>query len=563
MKLHFRTKLKECPYCGSTLVPYTTRHRTVISSYYGEFIAIEHIMKCDTHGIFRSEELQNIVSPYCTYANDIMIDSAMKRFIDGKSCSEISMESGTGISESQVRKLSNMALGILVKIHEEATPKLKESMHSYILQIDGTTDSEFSMIVAVRDAVSGFTLYARKCSSESNESIRNILQSVKKKFGTPSGITCDMRAGIISAAMEVFPEIPIRICLMHFLRGLGKDIMEDLHTDLGKKINLIGIKSTLNAILRSMPDYDQRSLYEVENGFCSDRERMETMSVRRILENLVRTTGSSGYGFPFSLKHLSFFIACSEAEKKLEYLSNRITGNDSAAFISAIMKETSKVTGNASVKETAGKLSDINSLIFQNIRKAFMIPDKGSLSEEMPDDSLIHERCNVVIGEMEVYLHTNISSHLFTAAKKAIERYREREDLLFANNAEHTIPRTNNGMERFFRKVRRNVRKRCGNISTGNILTQSGESLTLFQNLSNPEYLNTVFGSEDISAFFARYRKPFKKNGMTKKRMIELIDRGTKMILDGSLYDSPYSESMLEVAYSSRNITKSEKYRSV
>ncbi len=27
------------------------------------------------------------------------------------------------------------------------------------------------------------------------------------------------------------------------------------------------------------------------------------------------------------------------------------------------------------------------------------------------------------------------------------------------------------------------------------------------------------------------------------------IDRGTKMILDGSLYGSLYSESMLEVAY--------------
>ena len=81
---------------------------------------------------------------------------------------------------------------------------------------------------------------------------------------------------------------------------------------------------------------------------------------------------------------------------------------------------------------------------------------------------------------MGVYLHANIPSHLFTAAKKTIERYREREPMLFANNPEHTVPRTNNGMERFFRRVRRNVRKRCGNIATGNILTQSGESLALF-----------------------------------------------------------------------------------
>ncbi|MCL4358850.1 MAG: hypothetical protein M1463_01350 [Candidatus Thermoplasmatota archaeon] len=33
-------------------------------------------------------------------------------------------------------------------------------------------------------------------------------------------------------------------------------------------------------------------------------------------------------------------------------------------------------------------------------------------------------------------------------------------------NPECTIPRTNNGMETFFRRIRRNVRKRSGNIAT-------------------------------------------------------------------------------------------------
>ena len=116
------------------------------------------------------------------------------------------------------------------------------------------------MIFAVRDTLSGFTLHARKCHSESIESIRGILQDVRDRFGIPSGITSDMRAGILSAAMEVFPTVPIRICLMHFLRALGKDIMEDLHTDIGKSMNSVGIKSPLKEMLRSIPDYDHRTL---------------------------------------------------------------------------------------------------------------------------------------------------------------------------------------------------------------------------------------------------------------------------------------------------------------
>ena len=70
-------------------------------------------------------------------------------------------------------------------------------------------------------------------------------------------------------------------------------------------------------------------------------------------------------------------------------------------------------------------------------------------------------------------------------------------------------------MERFFRKLRRNVRKRTGNTNTGNILTQSGDSLALFQNMGNPEYVKVVFDSRDIASEFTKYRKPFMKKDMT------------------------------------------------
>lgn len=567
MRAVFRTTIEKCPDCNGHLRAYRSDARHIISAQYGSFTAIHRIRRCRKCGrIFRSEALERLIEPYCTYANDMMLYSAMKRFIDGRSSSEISLESGTGISEREVRNLSNMALHIFTKIHEEAVPGLKGAMQSYILQIDGTTDSEFSMIVAVRDAVSGFVLYVKKCDAESYEYIKGILQIIKDRFGIPSGITCDMGSAMLSAAMEVFPTVPIRICLMHFLRALGKDIMEDMHSDLGKMINSVGIKSHLDTILGEMPDYSQRTLYEIENGFCTDPEKMELMAVRRILQRLLSLKGSSGYGFPFSLKHLNFFIACKEADNDLSELLPRLKGDESRRFVSLIRNQLAGITGNTAMSDMAHNLSEINSLVFQKIRKVFNIPDKGSLSDEektATDDLIIHENCNNTIGEMEVYLHTNIPSHLFKAAKKAIERYHERENLLFANNPEHTIPRTNNGMERFFRKVRRNVRKRCGNIVTGNILTQSGESLTLFQNMSNPEYVKIVFGSEDISAFFAKYRKPFKKKGITRKKVLELIDAGTRMILEGSLQDSPYSENMMEAAYASRNITRNEKYRSV
>ena len=71
---------------------------------------------------YRSERLLEIVPKRCRYSNGIMAESAIERFINGKSCSEISRS--LGMSESHVRKMSNQALNIFRKIHEESAKKL-------------------------------------------------------------------------------------------------------------------------------------------------------------------------------------------------------------------------------------------------------------------------------------------------------------------------------------------------------------------------------------------------------------------------------------------------------
>ncbi len=542
-----------CPDCHSRLRVYRLDRRRV-KTVHGEFTAIHGIMTCPVDGKrFRSGGLDLIIPPGCTYANDIMIEAASKRFLSGWSGSEIS--SSLGVSGSHARSLSNTALDIFHKIHEENVPKLGESMNSWILQIDGTTDSEFSMIVAVRDATSEFVLHVKRYHSESQESMEGIMQAVKDRFGIPSGVTCDMRDGILSAAGKVFSGVPVRICLVHFMRDLGKDLMVDLHRDLGIMINRAGIKSPLKSLIRGMPDYSQKTLEQIESGFCTDREEMETMAVKKMLESVMTTGGGSGYGFPFSLRHLNFFTACNEAMKRLSDLSHRTGNKESGEAMSLVMGHLSRITDNAAIVQKAHELGDINSIIFQRIRRAFMIPDRGNLSDDgkyrpLTDDPIVHEKCTILFGELEVYLHAGVEKHLFTAARMAVERYRNREPMLFAQNPDGTMPRTNNGMEIFFRKVRRNIRKRCGDIATGNILAQSGEKLALFQNMGNRKYREIVFGTGDIGAAFARYRKPFQKRGVTRKRIIELVERGTEMIIHGSLYDTPYNEEMMDLAYS-------------
>ena len=139
MIVTFTSPLPSCPECGRRLVVYKTVTKRVKTTN-GKFIVLHCIMTCRYHKkLFKSDALDSIVSPYCTYSNDVMIDAAIKRFVDGMSCSEISRS--IGISESHARNISNMALDIISIIHYESAEKLRESMKSWILQIDGTPDS--------------------------------------------------------------------------------------------------------------------------------------------------------------------------------------------------------------------------------------------------------------------------------------------------------------------------------------------------------------------------------------------------------------------------------------
>lgn len=98
------------------------------------------------------------------------------------------------------------------------------------------------------------------------------------------------------------------------------------------------------------------------------------------------------------------------------------------------MDTVAAITDNHSISATGRNLGSVNAL-FQSMRRAFKVPRVGKLSDEIADDGSIHDRCSLIVEHMEVFLHSGIPSHIRTAAKIIMERYRRRERMLFANNA--------------------------------------------------------------------------------------------------------------------------------
>jgi hypothetical protein len=551
-EVHFITELTECTECRSQLRAYKTTRKTVKFAGGGCFIAVEHIKQCGNGHeriVFRSENVPPIVNRGCTYANDVMLSASTMRFIDGRSCSEIASAMDIGISERHVRRLSNTALEVLANIHEKSGDRLRQMLGRWVLQIDGMVDGEYNMIVAVRDAVGGFVLYAKKCRSESTESIVAVLMDIKSKFGTPVASMSDMRQGILAAMEKAFPGVPAGLCKLHYLRNTGKDIMEYRHTVLGKVLRRLGTKTRLNRVLQSLPPYDSALLEEIGDGYCSDSGRLAVMVSRNILERLLNIKESTGSGFPFSLSHLDFTEQCLSALPLLTELNRRVENESIAEAIRTI----ESLASDSLAVRIAGELRGIYGL-FESLRKAMYPKHKGTpLSDEPVRTNVQMETdCEIVIGALEVYMHADIPPYMFEAAKHIIEQYRKWKSHLFVKELDG-IAHTNNSLERVFRKVRRNVRRRCGNMATGHQLTLNGERLVLFQNMGNAAYVGAVFEGRDIAAVFGTERALIPKTvAMTVKRRTQLLETAKKMLLSGSVPDTPYTDVMWAEAQAAR-----------
>ena len=113
----------------------------------------------------------------------------------------------------------------------------------------------------------------------------------------------------------------------------------------------------------------------------------------------------------------------------------------------------------------------------------------------------------------------------------------------------------NNSLEQFFRMIRRNVRKRTGNLATGRLLSRNGDKLAIFQNLGISEYKKLVFGSTCVADRFAGHRKGLRKDmirPMTRKKILELVDWGKENLISGTLRNDPYSDELMETAGNAR-----------
>lgn len=512
LKLRFYPEELSCQQCGKRLHVLKTQTRTVVTLGTGPFIAHETSLVCPDDGdVYRSADLQRLVPYKGTFGYDILVyvgTSLMIRSMNEQVVKKELALQAIDISVGEIRFLAQKFVAYLDICHRQSLLKLRLKLArngGYILHIDGTCEGDSPHLFTGMDEISGIILSSVKINSEKQERIVPFLEDIRVTYGTPLSVISDMGKGLLGAIDEVFPTVPSLICHFHFLRDIGKDLLDADYRILRNGLMRSRIRTALK---NKVKDFEKKLGQTVKDLVKVDAD-LALASIKTtllVIHWMFDTSSLSGYGFPFDMKHYVFYQRLISGYATIKSLLDQ-TG--SKPFYQLI-KLLDRIIEDQDLKRAALRLKKYEK-IFGELREALRIalPDgEQGLNDNGGDEEMksIAERVALFI---EKYDSTEDPS-----LQKMIEQIQKYDNRLFADPIPVTVDggiieiqpqRTNNIMERFFRHLKRLLRSRSGSISVKRSLSAMLPGTVLTKNLEDETYLELLLnGASTLEERFAQ-----------------------------------------------------------
>jgi len=507
-----------------------TDTRTKKTMKIGSFRARETIKVCPKCGIqYRSKELSSIVPPSCNFGYDILVYVGKALFVNHLADQTIVEQlavKNVNISPSEISCLGKKFIAYLTLAHRKSAPQIKGEMAlkgGYILHLDATYEDKSPLLMTGLDSIMKIVLGNCKLLSEKSDYIVPFLKDIKNLFGEPLVLVHDMSKGIIKAVGIVFPNTLDFICHFHFLRDIGKDLLEAEYDNIRKRLTKHGVTGKLNYRLRKFKQTVDENMQLIdmlnhrESTCCG--ELLCTMPVFAAYSLIIWAfegkKQGNGYGFPFDRPHLDFAKRLKEIHADLDQLRKIKLCKDykSNKPLHKTFFDLSDVMNDKSLWKSVDRIeSGIET--FEKLRNAMRIAPKISKR------GLNSEGFVASIGTIEKgvnkFRKEIISTKGYSENKqhqKMIEQLDRYWEKLFADPIEVETSdgkkiiqpqRTNNYAEQNFRDLKRGYRKKTGNGSLGKNLRTMLANTPLVKNLQNPEYMKLLLnGKSNLEELFA------------------------------------------------------------
>lgn len=523
------------------------------------FRAAETILQCPHDGAkFVSEQLRALAPDKCTFGFDVIVHVGRALFLRSLNEREVIKElaaKNIPISPREISYLGRKFITYLALAHRQSRESLRLAMTNrggYILHLDGTCESDSPHLFCGLDGISELVLDSIKIPSESKKLLIPFLRRIKEQYGQPVALVHDMSSMIIQSVEEVFKGVPDFICHFHFLRDIGKDLLLADYQIIIKRLR----KANIRPILREKAKYFEKVIENdslLISRFKSSLEKEELMN--KSLKLLPTATTylliqwafqasrqSNGYGFPFDRTHLVFYLRLREIYHLLEKIMNirlRNRINDNSPFF-RIYRLLEKLFNDDKLNKAAKNLQE-RAQVFDKLREAMRIamPEgKDGLNDDGDDIDMLTIEKNM-IGFRQWLECDEGGKKTYDKTTKQIDKY---WDKLFRgpisvstdDGKKVLFPqRTNNLLERFFRKLKRGARRRCGTSSLTKTLKAILADTPLVRNLENDQYVEIILnGCDNLAQRFARIEERLVREQMKNaQNNRELIDPEVKKIV--------------------------------
>jgi hypothetical protein len=549
----FKTVADTCPRCGRRMEGKSSGEREIATLAGGPSTIVEEYFVCPRCAdgetgrrvIRHSEPLRGILPPNSKYGYDVEIEAGHLQYADGRQVDEIKgiFEDAYGLTvpQSQIHGLGIRFLEHMAALHWLSAPLLKELFGSgCVYHVDATCEAGRGMELSVREGWTGIVLGAWKIPTENEDDIKRHLRSVVEAFGEPVAFVSDLGNGMMAAIAGVIREMSLKsrqlVCHMHFLKAVGKSILEDACQSLKSQMRKQKTLAHLNRFVKETGDIIKPQAAAMRDFVAKWRESaaqagipgyMESVAVLRALAQWVILYGaeSSGEGFPFALPPVRLFDRCARAVGSILGLAGRDCFRGRAVKHAArLLRILQAPVADPGIRGAVRDL-EAGDAVFAELRGVLRLERadvyRQDKDKKCPDSieavARLGEETSRFRGALAERLEAGGASDAQAGAIRAVIDYiAQYEPYLFnhfhvyrdasGDAAVKLIERTNNIMENSYRAQKHQIRRRTGAKNLGFVFEHLFPAASMMPNLENPVYLQTVLDGKargDLADLFA------------------------------------------------------------
>jgi hypothetical protein len=348
---------------------------------------------------------------------DVIVFAGIKRCLEHWQREEIrgALETRYGITLScgEVSNLSRLFLDYILRLHKARIKELRSALDSdggSPLHIDATGEDGRGTLFVAFAGWRRWVLGAWKLPTERADAILPCLREVAKEFGAPSAVVRDLCKAMSSAITDFLSEedldIPVLACHAHFLKDIGIDLLESLHSALRQVFRKLAVRPKLRGLARDLGrklggavEGVRLEIREWLEGEVKDRTlpkgRAGIGAVRSIAQWILDyQADSSGEDFPFDRPHLDFYLRCTLALKGIDgFLGSPSKEKEARKALIRLRRILGPVDCSLPLRPHARYLSE-RSALFDELRSALRLtplknkvnpPEAGTSIEELTD----------------------------------------------------------------------------------------------------------------------------------------------------------------------------------